>query len=69
MAKLTSKERDLILAELDARLDEIRHNESQEVFEQMGLEYEEGEVYSKADVRALERGIEKLEELFEVIYG
>ena len=69
MAKLSSKERELILAELDARLDEIRCNESQESFETLGLEYEEDEGYSRADVRALERGIDKLRELFEVIYG
>ena len=68
MAKLSSKERELILAELDARFDEIVNNESQETFDKLGLEYEEDDGYSRADVRALERGIEKLKEIFVTLY-
>ena len=58
MAKLTSKEREIILQELEARIDEIVHNETVEL----------GGEYTKADVNTLRRGIDKLDEIFETLY-
>lgn len=58
MSKFTKKEREMILAELDARYDEIVHNETEEL----------GGNYSKADANTLYKASEKLRELFEMLY-
>lgn len=58
MSKFTKKEREMLLAELDARYDEIVNNETEE----------QGGNYSKADVNTLGKATEKLKELFEMLY-
>lgn len=58
MSKFTKKEREMLLAELEARYDEIVCNET----------FELGGNYSKADVNTLDRATEKLRELFEMLY-
>lgn len=58
MSKFTKKEREMLLAELDARYDEIVHNETEEL----------GGNYSKADVNTLGRAADKLRDLFEMLY-
>lgn len=58
MSKFTKKEREMLLAELDARYDEIVNNETEE----------QGGGYTKADVNTLDRATEKLRELFEMLY-
>ena len=56
---ITKKEREMLLAELDARYDEIVCNETVEV----------GGEYTKAEVNALDRAIEKLKNIFDVLYN
>lgn len=58
MSKFTKKEREMLLAELGARQDEIARNETVEL----------GGEYTKAEVNALDRATEKLRELFEMLY-
>lgn len=58
MSKFTKKEREMLLAELDARYDEIVQNETVEL----------GGEYTKADVNTLDRATEKLRDLFEMLY-
>ena len=58
MSKFTKKEREMLLAELDARYDEIVNNETEE----------QGGGYTKADVNTLGKATEKLRELFEMLY-
>lgn len=58
MSKFTKKEREMLLAELYARHDEIVCNETEE----------QGGNYSKADANTLYKATEKLRELFEMLY-
>lgn len=58
MSKFTKKEREMLLAELDARYDEIVHNETVEL----------GGNYSKADANTLGKATDKLRDLFEMLY-
>lgn len=58
MAKLTSKEREAILEALKNRIDEIDDNN-----------LIEEEQITASEAKALNSGFDKLEELFEVIYG
>lgn len=56
---ITKKEREMLLAELDARYDEIVCNETVEL----------GGEYTKAEANALNRAIEKLKDIFDVLYN
>ena len=58
MSKFTKKEREMLLAELDARYDEIVNNETEEL----------GGGYTKADVNTLGKAADKLKVLFEMLY-
>lgn len=62
MAKLTKKQREIILATLYDRIDEIENNELE------GNPQLDGD-YSLEDFKTLEKGYENLQELFEAIYG
>lgn len=56
---ITKKEREMLLAELDARYDEIVCNETVEL----------GGEYTMAEANALDRAIEKLKNIFDVLYN
>lgn len=62
MAKLTKKQRELILVTLYDRIEEIRGNELEDNVQLYGD-------YSLEDYKTLEKGYENLQELFEAIYG